>query len=218
MKLLVSKNIKFCHIAEIARLCPYPVGDKSTATAQKWILYHQFLTELIANELGILTIMDRCVIDHYAYYQYWLTKGELDLSNTASNYNSVFLFPPNKNFLIGDGLRPINIEFQEKIDISIRGIHNKYSSNYNLYTIDPLKISAIKLVIDILSACKPKAMTTNIDYDLVFNKINTVLPFYKNYKEIISISAIDKVLRVENDKKVFKSDAIINTLTAYISS
>lgn len=112
---------------EVARHCPYEVGTTSNELAQNWIMRMQNLLEYTISRLGVSVILDRCLIDQYAYYVYWVGRSdalEKQIKMAISRYSSIFMLPSNPQYLIGDGLRPINPEFQKQIDSIILEIVN----------------------------------------------------------------------------------------------
>ncbi len=144
---LKETGVPFVSVSEVARLCPYPVGEKSTSLAQQWILYHQAFTEIILGQLRLPVILDRCVVDHYSYYIHWNAGPEIFLESFLDRYQRVFKLPARREFLVSDGLRPIDIEYQRKIDRVITAMYGKSDRGKDWYVnLDPTKDESIALV------------------------------------------------------------------------
>ncbi|MAG48073.1 hypothetical protein CL617_05705 [archaeon] len=152
------RNILFAAISETARFCPHPVGSKSTPIAQQWILYHQAFAEVFSSQFSLPVILDRCVVDHYAYYLHWNSGPKINLESNLKNYEKVFMLPANEDFLVADGLRPTDIDYQKKIDGTIRKIHRDLGKlYYNIEEIDPFNNECIETVVDEIERYTPKA-------------------------------------------------------------
>lgn len=118
----ISK-FSFFYNVEVARFCPYKVGLESNKKAQNWIFQTQDLVEIECFNSGKSTLLDRCLIDQYAYYRYWCGSNkyiEEYIKNECKRYSFLFYLPPNKKFLKSDGIRPTNPEFQTDIDNLIK--------------------------------------------------------------------------------------------------
>jgi nicotinamide riboside kinase len=120
---------------ELARLCPFDVGVSSNKVAQDWIIHNQFYIENILSRMPYHTILDRCCIDQYAYYKYWVGENktyERYIRRMLGNYNSIYYLSSNPDFLVEDGLRPLNIEFQKQIDVIIKSVIANVTRGTNL--------------------------------------------------------------------------------------
>lgn len=115
----ISGHVAF--ISDIARMCPFSVGETTTPRAQLWILREQIRRE----DLTEKAICDKSVIDHYAYFVYWYghrSKVETWLAPYALRYDLVIKMPANPAFLVDDGLRPTDVTFQQDVDRIIDGL------------------------------------------------------------------------------------------------
>ena len=116
IKKYINKSSKrFITVGEIARNCPFEIGSSSNKLAQKWIMNKQFEIEFLLSGISIPSILDRCLIDQYAYYIYWVGRSKImekKILRMLSFYERIFVFNPNSNFLIFDGFRPTNSKFQ----------------------------------------------------------------------------------------------------------
>jgi thymidylate kinase len=54
-------------VKEVARRCPLPINEETTADAQAWILHTQIAEEVAAAARYEVVICDRSVLDNYAY-------------------------------------------------------------------------------------------------------------------------------------------------------
>lgn len=112
----IVNSLGYC--GEVSRLCPHKIGRESNVLAQSWIIRHQMMVDKLASSMAIPFLLDRCIIDQYAYYSYWVgpePRIERFIIESTSFYSCIFLFPPKPEFLIHDGIRPVNPEFQSTI-------------------------------------------------------------------------------------------------------
>lgn len=129
----LDQDAKLYYTNELPRLCPFEVGVNSNYQAQEWIYNTQRYIESLLHKTCIPTLLDRCCIDHYAYYIYWVgrnTHYEKTLIHFVRNYQKIYFFPPNKNYLVEDGLRPLNVEFQQIINNIIEFIFENILNEY----------------------------------------------------------------------------------------
>jgi 8-oxo-dGTP pyrophosphatase MutT (NUDIX family) len=118
LKSLLPKNGKVVIVPDIARHAPGPVGRESSASAQRWIVDYQLEIEKILDESDATLLFDGCALSHIAYLQHWghLTSGLREQTErSASRFDKVFYLPPQEAFLIDDGLRPTDPNFQRII-------------------------------------------------------------------------------------------------------
>lgn len=114
-------------VPEVARRCPYPVGEKGTFKAQAWILLKQIQQEVELEDKADIIILDRSVLDVAVYSDYlYFHTGQLSslefnwIVGTAKEwmkakpYYALIVFEPLD--LIPDWARGTNKKFQEKID------------------------------------------------------------------------------------------------------
>lgn len=108
---------------EVARECPFDVGITSNSNTQVWIMHTQDELEHIALGLGLPVLLDRCLLDQYAYYRYWGGRDdglEKIVRNACERYDAIYLLEARPDFLVDDGLRPTDIHFQIDIEHLIR--------------------------------------------------------------------------------------------------
>ena len=105
-------------IPDFGRICPFPTGMSTTSEAQEWILSRQIQAEGIFEHSDETVIFDNISLAHYAYY-HRKRGGNPTLENVAAvsakTFNNIIYLPPTEGWLIDDGLRPIDIEFQTSI-------------------------------------------------------------------------------------------------------
>jgi len=136
-------------IGSIARLCPMPVMETSSVYGQTWIAATRVQKELEElNKEGKFLVCERTILDDYAYFCYLdkyysnvlpnsnlirvgnmtFTVSEYDelkhfnrsiTESWLKTYDYVFYLEPLE-FIVADGVRSINKDFQEKIDFIIR--------------------------------------------------------------------------------------------------
>ena len=124
----------------MARVCPLLVGKESTQEAQKWILNIQLQIERLLTGRLLPAIFDGCSLGHLAYYQYWGGAMKIfreQVIESTLSFDRIFLLPPNPNFLFDDGLRPVDIDFQQRIFKIQKELLDSAGIQYEFY--DPLK-------------------------------------------------------------------------------
>jgi len=111
-------------VREVARRCPLPINEETTADAQAWILHTQVAEELAASARHEIVIADRSVLDNYCYMVH---------ASCASKLWESFLdyWLPTYDYLIHvplwsrpsyDGVRAIDPRFQREIDDILLGM------------------------------------------------------------------------------------------------
>lgn len=126
--------LSFIETNEIARVCPLPVNMNSSSKAQEWIFQTEIKMLDILCHVSVPVIMDRCLIDHYVYYYYWAKEDNeylrKQLVDRIDLFTKIYFLPPNQNFLISDGVRAVDIQFQKDIDDIFYRILNYTIPNY----------------------------------------------------------------------------------------
>ncbi|MEK6913835.1 MAG: AAA family ATPase [Nanoarchaeota archaeon] len=109
-------------LGEVARECPFPINENTTKEAQTWILFMQYLKEIEREEKCDYLVCDRSLLDNYAYYvrKFGRSKAlEPFILEHMKSYGYLFKIPINEKYLINDGARAVNKEFQKEMDILI---------------------------------------------------------------------------------------------------
>ncbi len=108
-------------VKEVARRCPLPINEETTADAQAWILHTQIAEEIAAAATYEVVVCDRSVLDNYAYLVARIgRRAELDplVGSWIRSYDALFkvpvLEPPSF-----DGTRAVSRNFQMEIDGTI---------------------------------------------------------------------------------------------------
>jgi len=179
-KSLKTETIPFVIIYGITRHCPFPVGKSSGRPSQNWVMSTQKYFEDNCSNMCCPIITDRNMIDQYAYYIYWAGENkaiEKEIRTRYINNSRIYLMPLNSAYLIADGLRPVDINFQYEINSIILNILERleinifcdivnFNENYKDDIVEDLK----KVV---STDCISKEVT-NAEYDYdnnIFNKI-----------------------------------------------
>lgn len=117
-KLLGDAFSKSILIPDFGRACPFETGLNATHEAQKWIINNQLHIEDAFKFSSDTVIFDNVSLAHYSYYK--RTCGPdanlEDKSATSSRDFDVLIYLyPNPDFLVEDGLRPTDNDFQQEI-------------------------------------------------------------------------------------------------------
>lgn len=113
-----GKTVKI--IQEVARSCPFPINEKMTIEAAKWIFLEHSKKELEASKNQIV-IGDRSVYDSFAYAEYFnisddiLKNYEKQALSQLDRYDKLIYIRPD-SFIQDDGVRSKDIEFQTSVD------------------------------------------------------------------------------------------------------
>ena len=113
-----GKSVKI--IQEVARSCPFPINEKMTIEAAKWIFLEHARKELEATKNQVI-ISDRSVFDSFVYAEYFKLEDDLfyEYSNLAfqklDQYDKLIYVRPDL-FIHDDGVRSKDKEFQSSID------------------------------------------------------------------------------------------------------
>lgn len=114
----IGKSVKI--VQEVARSCPFPINEKMTIEAAKWIFLEHSRKELEAMKNQVV-IGDRSVFDSFVYAEYFKLEDEV-LSHyrklaisMLDSYDKLIFVRPNL-FIHDDGIRSKDTEFQSSID------------------------------------------------------------------------------------------------------
>lgn len=115
-------------IQEIARYCPFPVNEKASLDTQVWIFGTQLKTEIEYALKYDIIICDRTIIDSLAY-SYAIGLGrEADLMlklglEYLKTYDKIYFRTiAQNNYLVDDGFRSMDREFQKSVENWIMNI------------------------------------------------------------------------------------------------
>lgn len=115
----IGKSVKI--VQEVSRTCPFPINQKMTIEAAKWIYLEHCKKELEAYKNQII-IGDRSVFDSFAYAEYFKFDDDeilLNLKKMAldelNQYEKLIFVRPDME-IHGDGVRSVDKEFQLGVD------------------------------------------------------------------------------------------------------
>ena len=185
--LLDAERCPYVMVKEVARHCPFPIGETSSKQSQDWIIGTQKYFEDNCAKMCYPVITDRNMIDQYAYYTYWVGENKAIEEELIIRYinrnNHILLMPANPDYLVADGVCPICVKFQEEIHTIILRIVDKLGSydSCKCNTFHFLNDNSIDTIVDLVrnyvSEGHASRTITNAEY------------VYKNeiFKEIVSL-------------------------------
>jgi nicotinamide riboside kinase len=105
-------------VHEVARRCPLPINEETSAAAQSWILHTQITEELVAQARYPVVVCDRSVLDNYVYLL--LAAGrdatlEVLVTSWLQTYD-LLVYVPIVSHLSPDGVRSSDPSFQRAIE------------------------------------------------------------------------------------------------------
>lgn len=125
-----AKNTQVELVGDYARLCSYPIGEKTTVKAQLWI-FESYLAKELENECDM--IFDGSSLQTLAYYEYWFGKNT-DLRKRAKSVvnllTTVILVPADTRLCQPDGVRPQSTQFQNDIHTAIVKLLKEFNVKY----------------------------------------------------------------------------------------
>jgi nicotinamide riboside kinase len=133
---LKKRNFNVDFLGEVSRDCPFPINEDTTKSAQKWILLTQYVREIEKEGKCDYLICDRSLLDNYAYYiRKFGESKELEplILEHMGSYDYLFKVPINEKYLVSDGVRSIDKEFQEEIDCLIDKLLQRFDIHFYDY-------------------------------------------------------------------------------------
>ncbi len=106
-------------VVEMARRSPFPINEATSEFSQLWIIHAHILAEMEGASRSDVVICDRSVLDNYAYYCHKFGgRDHLDglVSVWMETYDLLVKVPIVEDWLIADGVRSIDRDFQKAID------------------------------------------------------------------------------------------------------
>ena len=104
-------------ITEAARSCPLPINENTTVKSQLWIFGETIKREMGSN--AQITVCDRTLLDIIVYMMRIEDRfsGSLRwfINLYMQTYDVMFYMDTKEGFLVDDGVRSINKEFQDEI-------------------------------------------------------------------------------------------------------
>lgn len=119
--LLKKQSIDADLVKEVARSCPLPINQDTSARAQLWILHSQIAREIESEAQAALVVCDRSVVDNYAYLHHAEgphAAAERLVHDWIPTYD-LLLRVPVRGRLQGDGVRDTDPGFQREVDQTI---------------------------------------------------------------------------------------------------
>jgi len=108
-------------LPEYARLCPFPINEQTTLTAQMWIQHQQKEQEKKYDTPDVILLCDRASIDNLAYLE--RVAGTEDISRVrraaiahAKTYTHIFKTHKLPIEAEADGVRATDKAFRDEID------------------------------------------------------------------------------------------------------
>lgn len=138
-------------IEELARSCPFTlnpnVGPIENYSTSYWLLLEIQQQEMLMQTKKQVIICDRCIIDQFIYPKCIMGNCIPEIFYTTTKYwlenhpyDYIFHFPIQDGYLIEDGVRDTNKEFQKNIDDElIRFLHNELIDFTTVPQIAPVK-------------------------------------------------------------------------------
>ncbi|MFA7245014.1 MAG: ATP-binding protein [Candidatus Magasanikbacteria bacterium] len=108
-------------IQELARHCPFPINEKTTVDAQKWIMKNQISKENEIDHSDKILITDRATIDNFAYLHRVAdeeTSREYEKIAFGHSHTYDLIFKTQKLDITveNDGVRTTDDDFRNLID------------------------------------------------------------------------------------------------------
>ena len=121
---LKRRNVNVDVVREVARHCPLPINQETTAAAQAWILHTQISFEIEAAATHDVVLCDRSVLDNYCYMVHAVgtqPMWEKVFDHWLSSYD-LLVHVPLWSRPSYDGVRAIDPAFQQQIDLLLEGM------------------------------------------------------------------------------------------------
>lgn len=121
---LKRRNADVEMVREVARRCPLPINQETTAAAQAWILHTQISWELEAEASHDVVLCDRSVLDNYSYLVQaagTLRAWEQFLDYWMPTYDLLVHVPVSEHPAF-DGVRAVDPGFQDTIETLLEGM------------------------------------------------------------------------------------------------
>ena len=139
-------------VKEVARGCPLPINQATTAAAQSWILHTQIALEIEATPRYDAVICDRAVVDNYAYLVHAIGRQdvlEAMIRDWLASYTLLVKVPVIKPPTF-DGTRDTSATFQIAVDNIIDLLLSDFGLDRLILPADDRSVW-IRLVLEALS-------------------------------------------------------------------
>jgi predicted ATPase len=104
-------------VTEAARACPLPINENTTEKSQSWI-FGEMLKREQESKADII-VCDRTLLDVIAYTERisprYAEMMERFVDKYCATYDIIFYMEPNPKYLKKDGVRSVDLKFQQDI-------------------------------------------------------------------------------------------------------
>ncbi len=118
-------------VVEMARRSPFPINETTSEEGQLWILHSHIVAELEGRLRADVVVCDRAVLDNYAYFCHKFgRKKHLDalVRDWTSTYDVLVKAPIVEEWLVADGVRSVDRDFQKAIDDLVEGFVAEFAA------------------------------------------------------------------------------------------
>ena len=140
---------------EVARDCPFPINEAATIETFQWIFATQMARELEAEDNNDIVVCDRTLLDCVAYANYkFPTEARLYNRFTRKiewmdSYDIIYYHTPEEfPYLVEDGVREIDKEYQGTIDSLLRALYLKANVRVNARLNKPWEITHVAALLN----------------------------------------------------------------------
>ncbi len=150
-------------INEVVRDCPYPINEMATIEAQNWILEEQKRRETNVEDKHDIILMDRGVIDNFAYWERVaekildeeeLMKKEKEVFEHSKSYDLIiFLHPFDSTKIKDDKFRSVDPGWRMEMHGRISKTIERFKAAYNtpVFVVDGSEKDVTTKVKDIIA-------------------------------------------------------------------
>ncbi len=128
-------------LTEVIRDCPYPINEMATMKAQDWILDEQRRREKELGKIHDVVLMDRGVIDNFAYWKRIAEKNdltpeaikekEMEVFEYSRNYDVIIWLQPFPDKIINDNFRSVDPDWRKEMHERVNEIMDKFTASYD---------------------------------------------------------------------------------------
>lgn len=151
-----SQNVGI--IEELARSCPFTLNPNVSPIenypTSYWLLLEIQQQEMLMQTKKQIIICDRCIIDQFIYPKCIMGESIPKIFYSTTKYwleyhpyDYIFHFPIQDGYLIADGVRDTNIDFQKKIDDELIMFLQNESINFKTVP----KLEPVKFIMETIN-------------------------------------------------------------------
>ncbi|MFH1751326.1 MAG: hypothetical protein ABH821_00065 [archaeon] len=145
---------------EAALRCPLPIDEKTSLSAQQWILLETIKNELELADKHVHLVCDRSVIDNFAYFHRAAkNQNKLEMpdykifqslvSDWLSTYDFIFKLNPSQSFNQKNLFREDYLDFQTEINLILDDLLKNFKVKVINLTATDLNINSEKIINEI---------------------------------------------------------------------